>query len=245
MVERLTKWFNSGKDYFKGVVLYSHAEHDAALLRLFKNGPSPYNRQRLEKELQAKLQQLQTNASLKAQGNPIQIRNVVLKEAAPTYPLQKPAVITVDDVPENNELYNAAKAAADKEYKRIMNMRAELFALARQDDFTDPNSPDRVAQRRQLALDVVKGFNDVSLLYEKADYIKNTGRIPDYELPEEKMDPMLIPDSLVKQVLDNTRKNYNKMKKREQTPERILLQQQHEKTISILSERWALLKQEP
>jgi hypothetical protein len=243
MVERLNKWFNSGKDYFKGVVLYSHGEHDAALLLLFKNGPTPYNQQRLEKELQTKLQLLQTNASLKAQGNPIQIRNVVLKEAAPTYPLQKPAVITVDEVPENNELYNAAKAEADKEYKRVMNLRTELFILARQDDYTDPNSPDRVAQRRQLALDVVKGFNAASLLYEKADYIKSNGRIPDYELPEDDIDPMLLPDSQVKQALDNTRKNYNKMKKREQTPERILLQQKHEKTISILSERWALLKQ--
>lgn len=243
MVERLNNWLNGSKDYFKGVVLYSHGEHDAALLLLFKNGPTPYNKQRLETELRMKLQQHDTNAALIAQGNPIQIRNVVLKETAPSYTLQKPALITVDDEPVNIELYNAAKDAADKEYKRVMNMRAELFALARMNDFTDPNSPDRIAQRRQLSLDVVKGFNALSLLYEKADYIKKNGRIPDYEVVDDDFDPMLIPDNKVKDQLDNTRKNYNKMKKREQTPERIVLQQKHEKTISILSERWALLKQ--
>lgn len=239
MVERLTDWFTA-KDYAKGVVLYSQCEPDARLLSLFKNGPTPFNRTRLEKELQLKLEQLRVNHTLKAQGSNVAIRNVQYK-TQPT--LQPPTVILEeDDEPTESELYKIAKAEADNAYKAVMNKRAVLFNMAAMNDFTDPNTATRIAERRQLALDVVREFNEVSKLYEKADHIKRTGLPPHVDAPVEK-DVADVPDHLVKQTLDNARKNYNKMKKRPQTVERTFLLQQHEANIQKLSERWDLLKQ--
>jgi len=243
MVERLNEWLTH-KDYFKGVVLYSNGEHNAALLQVFKSGPSPYNIQLLERELRKELERLKINASMKQQGNPAGIRNVVLKELPPL--LQKPAVITVEETPPANDvIYQAAKAQADKRYKEAMNLRAQLFGLANMNDFLDVNTPDRIEARRQMSLDVVRLYKEASSLYEKADYIKsNNGKLPDEPDQEKDMGLNSIPDHLVKQHLDNVRKNYNKMKKRAQTPERVALMQKHAQTIQILSQRWDLLKQQ-
>lgn len=230
MVARLQQWFTNCH-YWKGVGLYMQLEPDANLLRLFKLGPTDYNTTRLHQELQLKLQQLQANAQLKQQGQAVQIRNVRLKEAPPVAP-----VIAAD-----NPVYLAAKTKADTHYKEAMNKRARLFHLANPLDNTDPNRPDLIEQRRQLALDVVAGFNEASALYEKADHVLKHGYLPDGEPVPEKID--LIPDHLVKQKLDNLRKNYNKMKKREATPERVALLEQHKKTMAQLEERWHSLQQ--
>jgi hypothetical protein len=53
----------------------------------------------------------------------------------------------------------------------------------------------------------------------------------------------LIPEYQVKQYLDNRRKNYQKLIKRDATPERVLIIQQHEKDIQILERRWHSLTQ--
>jgi hypothetical protein len=245
MVERLADWFNN-KDYFKGVVLYSHCEPDAQLLLLFKNGPTPFNINRLAKELELKLQQLRANNALQTQGSNVRLQNVHYKAHTPT--LKPPAVVTVDDEddePLNNELYLIAKAEADTAYKLAMNKRAVLFNMAEMKDFTDPNTQTRIAERRQLALDVVKEFNEASKLYEIADHIKRTGAPPNVKEIDVEEDPATVPDHMVKQMLDNVRKNFNKMKKREPTVDRTLLMQKHENTIKILSERWDSLKQVP
>jgi hypothetical protein len=243
MVERLADWFNN-KDYFKGVVLYSQNEPDAQLLLLFKNGPTPFNINRLTKELELKLQQLRANDVLQTEGSNVRFQNVHYK--AHEASLKPPAVVTVeedDDEPVNNELYLIAKKEADVAYKAVMNKRAVLFNMAEMKDFTDPNTQTRVAERRQLALDVVKEFNEVSKLYERADHIKRTGAPAHVEVDDDEEDPATVPDHMVKQMLDNVRKNYNKMKKRPPTVERTLLMQKHEGTIKILLERWDLLKQ--
>jgi len=242
MVERLNNWLNH-KEYFKGVVLYSQCEHNAALLQLLKAGPSPYNISLLERELRKELQRLHINAAMKQQGNPAAIKNVVLKELPVA--LQKPEIITIEETEHvHDAVYQAAKKEADKKYKEAMNLRAQLFALANMNDFLDVNSPDRIEARRQMALDVVRLYNEASRLYEKADYIKSSGKLPDAVEEEDETDWYAIPDHLVKPQLDNVRKNYNKMKKRSQTPERMVLMQKHEQTIKILSERWDLLKQQ-
>jgi hypothetical protein len=154
----------------------------------------------------------------------------------------EPLIAPEDIEPPNEELWLACKKQADTLYKTIMNKRAELFALGRMDDMTDPNAPDRIEARRQLALDVVTGYEEVSLLYEKADYVKLHGKLPEVKPPEKEPDVEDLPDHLVKQTLDNLRKNYNKIKNREQTPERVALLQKHESNIKKLEERWHSLK---
>ena len=61
------------------------------------------------------------------------------------------------------------------------------------------------------------------------------------ENDEEETEYDNLPDHLVKKTLDNLRKNYNKIKNREQTPERIELLQKHEKNIKKLMAKWDLL----
>jgi hypothetical protein len=124
-----------------------------------------------------------------------------------------------------------------------MNSRAVLFSMATPADFTDPNRPDLIAQRRKLAIQVVLDAQRVSQLYDKAAYVREHGQLPGATDDQgEETDVDAIPDNLVKPKLDNLRKNYSKMKMRDQTPERLALMQKHHSNILKLEARWLLLK---
>lgn len=213
MVEQLNKWLNGSRDYWIGIVLYDHFGENAALKSLFKRGETSFNRKKLQEVLTATWDQLHETKS---------------------------AIHVTPPVAENTELINACKLKADKEYKRIMNVRALLFELARPKWSLDPNTPDLIIKRAPMAMEVVSGYNNLSQLYDEVDYVKKTGRLPDQQ--PQGQDFSLIPDNLVKQTLDNTRKNVNKLKKREQTPDRVALIQQHELNIELLYNRWQKLK---
>ena len=144
--------------------------------------------------------------------------------------------------PANVELYNATRQQADKLYKETMNNRAVLFSFVNAEDFTDPNTEAKINARAKLALSVVSGFQSVSQLYDKAEYVKGYGRLPDQDDNADANEYDHLPEHLVKQTLDNLRKNLNKMKKREQTPERAALQQKHEVNLKKLLIRWHSLK---
>ena len=122
-----------------------------------------------------------------------------------------------------------------------MNARAVVFALANTGDFSDPNTPDRITARAKLALQVVQGFVKTSQLYDNAAFVKEYGRLPGSESGDDNEYDHL-PDNLVKPTLDNLRKNINKIKKREQTPERVALLQKHEANLKKLESRWHSLK---
>lgn len=214
MLEQLRNWLNGTRDYWIGIVLYDHFGNNDTLKELFKRGESSFNRRKLDESLHAIWDQKNS------------------KVPEPAEKLKPPA--------ENSELITACKLKADKEYKKIMNMRAVLFQLTNTKGTLDPNTPDLIKKRSQLALEVVSGYNHLSQLYDTVEFVKKTGRLPDQDLQEN--DVNLIPDHLVKQTLDNSRKNVNKLKKREQTPERIALIQYHEKNIEILIHRWQKIK---
>ena len=93
-------------------------------------------------------------------------------------------------------------------------------------------------------MNVVEGYKEASELYDKAEYVRINGRLPDQPAlePDDESDYDNIPDHMVKQELDNLRKNYNKMKKRPQTPERVVLLQKHEMNIKKLEDKWHSLK---
>lgn len=235
MLQLISNWLKGPKEYFTGVVIYKKLpETKQHVLALFAQGPTPLSKKVLSDELSAAALKLKANKDNKPTTTGVKIRSVSLKPQIP----EKPANIVVTAIT-NTELYNACKQEADIRYKEVMNMRAELFALARQDDFMDPNTPDRIEARRKLSLNVVKGFQVVSALYDKADYVKDHGRLPDQEEDEEEE---VIEDIMVKQALDNARKNYSKLKNRPVTPDRIILMQKHEDNIKKLEERWLLLK---
>jgi hypothetical protein len=259
MLTTLRAWLNGTREYFTGVALYDTLGSDAVLKSLFKKGKTTFTYDRLQEELlkicndlkkqkhesthsadrvvHSKLVKRQATDTSKHQEKSKQTKTQGIAD------VREPATAANAATNENSQLYDACKKEADKKYKEVMNMRAELFALARMDDFTDINMPDKIQAREKLAIAVVTGYQQGSKLYDKADYVKQHGRLPnddDEEVQETNVDN--IPDALVKQTLDNLRKNYNKIKKREQTPERIALMQKHEVTIKQLEARWSILK---
>lgn len=142
---------------------------------------------------------------------------------------------------ENPDLYTACKLQADNTYKKAMNHRAVLFSMVPSELYEDPNRPDLVEQRSKLCILVINLYNEASELYDKADFVRINGVLP--EVVKNTIDEIdIIPDHLVKSKLDNLRKNYNKTKKREQTPERITLLQKHQSDILKLDKRWLSLK---
>lgn len=261
MLDDLRAWLNGDRDYNAGVLLYAKAGNNEALKKLFAKGKTDYCYERLQAELLKICRQLkQPNAKQSDNAEPsadaaegsVHLQRLrptdsiggQVRQSAPEARGQENSTNKNGEVQNPNPaLYQVCKAEADKSYKEVMNLRAELFALARPDEFSDPNTPDRIQQRSKLAVKVAEAFKNVSQLYDRADYVRMHGRLPDQGEPDsEELDPDGLPDHLVKQTLDNLRKNYNKMKKREQTPERVALLQKHEVNIEKLEARWLLLK---
>ncbi len=231
MFEIIRNWLNSkDKNYFKGVLIYEQCGDNKKLLVLFKKDRTPWCEKRLLEELQRCYDQLKLTIS----PTPIIAKLPAVQVQINRDPVEK--------IP-NAELYNTCRTAALNQYKEAMNMRANLFALARVEEFEDPNDPGSVAARSSLSIEVVMAFNKASKLFDDADFVKIHGYLPNqYPDQEEDNNMNTIPDALVKQTLDNLRKNFNKIKKREQTPERVALLQKHAGNIKLLEEKWNLLK---
>ena len=238
MLQLLRAWINGSKDYFKGVALYQQVGDNENLLALFKKGQTPFTKRRLEEILLEICLELKVKEyGQRDKGGDDSSE----EEIEATLHVGTPRNHKHNLEHANNDLYAAAKLQADKYYKEVMNARAVLFAMVNSNDITEPNTQDKINLRGPMALQVVTGFNDVSKLYDKADYVKEHGHLPDQE-PDESNEYDLLPATLVKQTLDNLRKNFNKMKMREATPERVALLLKHKANIEKLEIRWASLK---
>ena len=255
MLETLRTWLNGNREYYSGVVIYSTiSKKNEDLLELFKQGRNEFRERRLQKELLFLCEKLKKIQIEKCSDSAINNTN----EPADTnsiYNLHSPGQQNGEKTKEpgertggvaqgiqNEELWRSCKLSADNLYKQIMNDRAVLFGLSKCETWEDPNQPLRINAREQLAINVVTGYQKVSQLYDQADYVKTHGHLPDQGEAAEENEYDHLPDGLVKQTLDNLRKNYNKIKKREQIPERIALQQKHVINIKKLKARWLLLK---
>lgn len=239
MLDLVNRWLKSDREYFTGVVIYKKLPgHFPHLLELLQQGPTPFSRNKLGEALQMASITLQANAASNPEHTGVVIRAVNLNPKE-----EKPAEVIENTEPVNAELYTSAKMEADNLYKTTMNARAVLFNLARHEIGSDPNFPDKIEQRRELAIEVVKNFRRVSALYVRADYIKKTGKLPDAEqTDDEESDVDLITDIRVKQELDNLRKNVSKTKRKPVTAERTLKLQQWAAQIKILEQRWHSLQ---
>lgn len=207
--------------YEKGVLIYGLLpDCDKKLLELFKKRKSSWTNQRLQNEIKN-----------------YYISNNKTKPPQQTKPPEQRQPFADSDI------YKAAKIEADNVYKECMNKRALLFKLAEMEEFEDPNTPDNIKAREAITLEVLTLYQQATDLYIKADYIKQTGKIPYEETVFTRTDYNKIPDILVKQQLDNMRKNYGKLKTKKQTPEIIAKIEEHINGIKILNERWLLLKQ--
>jgi hypothetical protein len=269
MLETLREWLNGKRDYITGVAIYSQVGDNGGLLALFKKGSNEFRERRLVEELLlicTALKSQQNGKSIlpgtcmdkgaagnnKSTGKP-KSDNGDGKEATiratgtGKADKNKDGSSILDrtasdsDLAVNPDLYNACKAEADKNYKEVMNMRAVLFAMAPADDFSDANTPEKINNRTKLALDVVQGFQKISQLYDRADYVKLHGRLPDQD-PGEENEYDHLSDHLVFAKLNNARKALSKLKKHEPTAERIALMQKHKSIIEKLEPKWLLLK---
>lgn len=254
MFENVRAWLNSSRNYFKGVAILQKAGGDEDLLTILVKGPNEFRVKRLGEEMLSLYENLKSNNNGNTNHAPVVSSvdpHVAADRNAEAISLPQknnpPAKRGVaedanpDEPNANLELYTACKLEAEQDYKKVMNMRAVLFSLANVEDFTDPNMPDKVKAREKMAIDVVTGFQKVSELYDRAEYVKQHGHLPFTE-EDNKQEYDALPDYLVKQQLDNARKALNKLKKKESSPERVALMQKHEENIKKLEEQWRSLK---
>lgn len=245
MLEILRTWLNGDRIYKSGILIFNIICKEQSLLKTVLNrGNTADNQLRLEKELLQHFNFLkncgqkpnETDSSKKgfkkdqSQKNPAKKSDTITKTA-----IQSSEIPCIPNI----ALWEACKLQANNKYKEAMNKRAVLFSMLPSELYSDPNTPDLVKQRSPLAIEVVELYNEASLLYDRADFVEKHGVLPDQENSAEDKP---IPDHLVKSTLDNLRKNLNKIKVKEQTPERIILLQKHTEKIKYLEERWHSLK---
>lgn len=222
-------WLNGKRDYFTGLALLLKSGCDTDLINTLRVGFTPYNSNRL---LQLLKEYLENNAS-NHQSNIIEVKKFTPIIEIPTQ----------NDPSINSPLFNICITEAHNAYKEAMNLRSELFSLCRVEGWEDPNQPNQVQIRSKLAVEVVVKYNHASKLYDKADHVRKTGRLPNDEeniVTEENY--ANLPDAMVKQTLDNLRKNFNKIKNKTATAERTALMQKHQANIKILETKWHFLK---
>ncbi len=229
MLNELRAWLNGSREYDAGVIIYHQVGDQNNLKALFAKGKTPFCYQLLQDELKGIFTQLKSEQE-----------DSTAKKTITSSPLVTSKNVSAEPV--NNELYQACLKEANHKYKEAMNTRAVLFKMVPSELYSDPNRPDLVEQRKDLALQAVILYNEASALYDKADYVKINGKLPDEPAGDVAEDPDSIHDVLVFYKLDGYRKNYNKLKAKEQTPERIVQLQVYELNIKKLEERWRLLR---
>jgi len=255
MLATVRSWLNGTRDYHTGVALFK-VVGEAALYSQFANGKTLYNNFRLQEEMIKVCTALKEAAAEKRKlrnGNP----NISKSAAASQTPKEKkgnrsvhtaPAISGVgpaqaEDPSGNPELLQACRNEADKAYKEAMNLRAVLFASLPSNKYEDFNRADLVEARVPICLQVLQLHQKASRLYDKVDYVRKHGALPDQPEAPASCDLEQLADHQVKPALDNARKACRKLEKRAKTPERLALIQSHLFNIEKLAARWHSLKQ--
>ena len=234
MLDQLRGWLNGNREFIPGVLLYQHLGENDSLKSLFNKGFSNYCNARLQAEL------LKICDTLKGKLAVVDNKETSKILIESSFKIAKPIKAEPSFAPPgehtNPDLYTAYKLEADRAYKEAMNHRAILFSMLPADVFEDPNRQDLIDKRSSYAIAAVELYNKASALYDQAN---NSWKIVP---PEASVELDQLPDISVKPKLDNLRKNVNKLKLREQTPERVILIQKHQADILKLEERWLSLK---
>lgn len=220
-MQDLAAWLNSNRDYKTGVQIYLKYGDNQQFVQLLLDGETQYTRANLFENLKTIYYQIkngtsQTNTVVKKQHTEVTVPVV-------PHPDQKPVVVkTQTPKLQKGTLYDACKLQADKLYKELMNLRAELFQLCpivetkmENDEFTFVND------RRNIVLRMMDLQYETDQAYDKLRYVEEHGVLPTVKEAKEEE----IPSNPIQ--LMNFKKNLvsgiNKLKKKEQTPERIAL----------------------
>lgn len=228
-------WLKSKRDYYTGLALLIKTSNNQKLIDLLRKGPTEFNVSRLTEELSSIV-------SDKPKVSKVNPPTTVKPMPAAVHPEAKAGSPDEGPPPVNPELYKAAREKALLVYKESRNIRAELFSMTKVEPWEDVNQPYLIEARSPLALKFLELDKRASELFDIADYVRRTGRLPQQDPSPAIEEYKDLPDHMVKQTLDNLRKNYNKQKNRDKTPERVARLQKMELNIKKLSQRWASLK---
>ncbi len=234
MLDTIISWLNGTRDYNMGAAIYNVVGENHAFKKLFSTGYTLYNNFKLQEELQSICNKLKASSK---QSHTIAVGSKYNLE-------EKKFTKTTEN--SNPELYEVQKNSTNKFYKEVMNKRAVLFSMVPDDQYTNYNTPDLIKAREQLCLEIVEGYNNVSKDYDKLDFIKANGHLPELNnAVKEDVEAFVnnLSDFEVKPMLDNARKAKNKLVIKEQTPERLSLIQAHQQKIILLEKRWHSLQQ--
>ncbi|MBC7509375.1 MAG: hypothetical protein H7320_11615 [Ferruginibacter sp.] len=230
MFETIRTWLNGTREYFTGVAIFNKFSDNTILKEVFSAGKSAYKEERLFDEIKNYYSILKDEQSSDA----VSVVDEKETNIIPPVLVQKKTIEDYSDT----ELFKQAHQGAMKLYKQCINIRAQLFGLATVETWQDQNSPDMIAKRAQMAIEVVMLYNEASKLFEVADYVKLHNRLPVEVVPIEEDPYSNVPDFLIKQELSNARKAFNKLKNKPVTDERLVLMAKHEANIKILEKKW-------
>jgi len=219
-MQDLAAWLNSNRDFKTGVQIYLKYGDNQQFVQLLLDGETQYTRTNLFENLKTIYYQLKNGTS--------QTNTVVKKQhtevTAPIVPHadQKPVIVKAHTPKtQKGTLYDACKLQADKLYKELMNLRAQLFSLCDINDSKMDNDSKLVLQREKIVLQMMDLQYETDQAYDKLRYVEEHGILPNFKEAKEEE----IPTNPIQ--LMNFKKNLvsgiNKLKKKEQTPERIAL----------------------
>lgn len=227
MDKQLIDWLNSSeKNYNVGRALCEKYVPDAQLPTFFrapKQSDSDYLFSILRQYYYQEKQKRNTTAS------------PLTKIASPGQALV-PAKQTLSAEKEITPLAQSCKEEADRMYKSMQHIRAQLFSLCPLVKDDRENDQMLVDQRKSLVLQLAEVQTETDILYSRYRYVLEHNKLPEegkkdstsFEIPKNPMEAY--------KTLLNLRKNYNKLVKKEQTPERVAKIEEHKRKIKLLED---------
>lgn len=219
-MQDLTAWLNSKRNFKEGVQIYLKYGDNKQFVQLLLDGETQFTRTNLFENLKTIYYALKNGTT---QADPV-VKKQQAEAATPivTHTDQTQAPIPAPTPqPQKGELYNACKRDAGKLYKELMNLRAQLFALCDVNDRKMDDAPDLIQQRQDFVLQLMDLQYETDQAYAKLRNVEEHGTLPTITeaTPEE------IPTNpiLLLTFKKNLVSGINKLKKKEQTPERIAL----------------------
>lgn len=234
-MKELVQWLNSSREWDKGVDLIQKFATDQQVRNLFAEvSPSPVYADMLFQEIRSIYYALKNSKPVvpiePEEITPPQPKfptgGLVRIQAEPVLPAEKES-----DSFRDSPLAVQCKLEADKLYKLMMNTRAELFAQCSTGPVHGENSDEALSIRSDLAMKIMELQYDVDMAYERYRYVIANGQLPDspsseFQVPTDPMDLL--------QTKLNLQKAINKLKRREQTAERIALIQQKSEHLNLV-----------
>lgn len=218
MDKHLIDWLNSNpRNYLQGVDIYKRLGDSPTQLHYFLQGQSTISANKLFEALRDIYYAIK-------QGN---------KPTDPVMQPRTPKPKAEPSAPANKPLLEACKADADKHFKELMNVRALLFQLCPDEPEMDENSENAVRLRELYALQLLDMQPAHHEAYTTLRYVEQHGKLPDAPAEPKASELPSSPIEL-ERMRTNLMKNISKLKRKEQTPERIALLQSHESKLQLI-----------